>query len=109
MNITFKLSVLVSTDKVGKLNRIMKLICQFCESWSTGIETDCSTPDNSRSPYKLGQVDMACEVSQEEAYLLFFTLSHILRNMKSRYANLRFRLIDREGVILDDTLVDEQG
>lgn len=109
MNIMVKLSALISTDKVGKLNQVMKLVCQFCESWSVGIETYCSTPDDSKSRYKRGQIDLTYSVSQEEASLLFFTLCHVVRNIKARLPNLRFRLIDREGVVLDDTLVDEQG
>lgn len=102
-------SVLVSTDKVTKLNQVLKSISQFAEAWSIGVETFISMPDNSRSPNKIGQIDLSFNATQEEGGLFRFALCHIYRNMCVRYTNIRFRLINTEAVILDDTLIDEQS
>lgn len=105
----YRYSVLVSTDKVAKLNQVLKSISQFADAWSIGVETFISMPDNSRSLNKIGQIDLSFSATQEEAGLFRFTLCHIYRNMCVRYTNIRFRLIDGETVILDDTLIDEQS
>lgn len=109
MKIDYHYSVLVSTDKDLKLNQVLKSISQFAEVWSIGIETFISIPDNSRTPNKIGQIDLSFCATQEEAGLFRFTLCHIYRNMCVKYTNIRFRLINAEGAILDDSLIDKQS
>lgn len=98
----FVLTVIISSDSTVITDKVIRMLSDFAKVWSKDIECKIDISEkNETAMYKAGEIVFFINEDQYEYNFFRFVLSHICKNIVSKYKNAGYKMVASGGVILE--------
>lgn len=98
----FILNVIISSDSNNLTDTVLHMLSNFAKVWSKDIECKIVlSKKNETSMYKVGEIAFFINEDQYEYNFFRFVLSHICKNIVSKYKNVGYKMVASDGTILE--------
>ncbi len=98
----FILNVIISSGSKNLTDNVLNMLSNFAKVWSKDIECKIVlSKNNETSMYKVGEIAFFINEDQYEYNFFRFVLSHICKNIVSKYKNVGYKMVASDGAILE--------